>query len=142
MRSKISRLLILLLSFALVSFGVAHAGGLVCIPGCPQCKPVVQLSCCETQPSMHQAAAAGHAGMQEKQHSVPECCHSQLCADLFFQVDEIAANAPATLDLARNASQSSIMENQLVSLPLKMLRSPRNSALAVSLYTRNCSLLI
>ncbi|MBT8359539.1 MAG: hypothetical protein KJO32_01195, partial [Deltaproteobacteria bacterium] len=120
MRSKISRLLILLLSFALVSFGVAHAGGLVCIPGCPQCKPAVQLSCCETQPSMHQAAV--HAGMQEKQKSVPECCHSELCADLFYQVDEIAANALTTVDLVLNVSQSSIMENQLDSLPLKLLR--------------------
>jgi len=123
-----------------MSFGIAHAGGPVCIPGCPQGKPVVQLSCCETQPSMHQAAV--HAGMQEKQDSLPECCHSQLCADLFYQVDEIAVNAPTTVDLARNAPQSLILENQFVSLPLKMLRPPPTLALAVSLYTRNCSLLI
>ena len=140
MRPKKHSLRILLLSFVLASFGFAQAGGLFCSPGCPQCKPVVQLSCCETQPSIHQAAA--HAGVQEKQKSSPDCCHSELCADLFHQVDEIAANAPTTVDLALNASQSSIMENQLVSLPLKMLRPPLKLALAVSLYTRNCSLLI
>ena len=89
---------------------------------------------------MHQSAV--HAGMQEKEKSVPECCHSELCADLFYQMDEIAANAPTTVDLALNAPQSSILEKQLVSLPLKMLRPPLKLTLAVSLYTRNCSLLI
>lgn len=139
MRSKISRLLILLLSFTLVSFGVAHARDLVCIPGCPQCKPAVQLSCCEAQPSIHQAAV--HAGMQKKQNSPPDCCHSELCVDLIYQVDEIAVNAP-NADLANNAPQSSSFENHLVSLPQKLLRPPPISPRMVSLYTRNCSLLI
>jgi hypothetical protein len=140
MRPKKHSLLILLLSFVLASFGVAQAGGLFCSPGCPQCKPVVQLSCCETQPSIHQAAA--HAGVQEKQKSSPDCRHSELCADLFHQVDEIAANMHTTVDMALNACQSSSFENQLVSLQPKQLRPPLMLARVVSLYTRNCSLLI